>query len=231
MASYVTTAAGIVNAVYSPQGVAGAIVELIEAGRADVRRYGQDWRLSQAARVAYLGEVAAVYAGAVERLRVKAEGMLAAGPKEPAIYTPPDAAQFEAQAMRIWARVERQLSAGVTWEGVVQHATREELSVFADEWESYTRAQNPTADEATIRMLSDAFHGAAVERLQSLWTEGERAQYDRAQAWAQGAYRVRLALNYATGDFSGQFVIPTWDGGILQVATWDGWPEPAVRAM
>ena len=123
------------------------------------------------------------------------------------------------EAMRLWARVERQLSAGVSLSDVLSKVDMATVRVIADELPSWHRAQNP-ADLRTADALTEADKRTIEARRYELADTQERRRLDLAQKASKGETMTQTALNYARYEIenpTGVVTLPTWDGGGVTV--------------
>ena len=138
--------------------------------------------------------------------------------EDPAAAIAPDA------AMRIWARVERQLAAGVEFYAIVAEETDlPTLTVIAEEIKSWRRAQMP-GDLQSANFIADGDLELVNARRYELATVEQRARMDRAKASSKGEYNVNLSLGAAEHHIRhlndaepGRTILPEWNGNILRV--------------
>lgn len=135
----------------------------------------------------------------------------------------PTPAPAAADAMRIWARVERQLVAGVGLDAIVADADVTTLAVIQDEIRSWRRAQMP-GDLQSANFIADGDLELVNQRRRELATPAQRANLDKAEQSAKGEYRVNLALGAAEHHVRhlnaaepGRTVLPMWGEGELMV--------------
>jgi len=135
----------------------------------------------------------------------------------------PTPAPAAADAMRIWARVERQLVAGVELDAIVADADMTTLTVIQDEIRSWRRAQMP-GDIKSANFIADGDLALVNQRRRELATPAQRANLDKAEQSAKGEYRVNLALGAAEHHVRhlnaaepGNTIMPAWNGEIFRV--------------
>ena len=209
------------TAARSVRDVPGLIVQLINVARFELRKIYANKRLSLPAQTADAQTVQAAYDRALEAIKANVEAALEKAAGAPAWYRPADPVLWEAQAVRIWQRLERQLTAGVGVQSIVQRASREELQVMSEELAGWLRANDPTIGDTAVAVNMEAFRALAAERMLGLWNEAELVQWKDAEAQQKGAYNVRLTVAYAKGDVMQHKMIVRWDGTVVQLD-----PEP-----
>ena len=124
----------------------------------------------------------------------------------------------------LWARIERQLRAGMEIADLVEDADAPTLQVLADELKSWRRAQMPDN-----RRVADDIAAGDLERINArryeLADPAQRRNIDLARNAAKGAYRVGVAFGAAESvisfkdDYVGtpnearQVTLPDWPEG------------------
>jgi hypothetical protein len=221
--SYEADAMSLVGdtAARSVRDVPTLIVQLINVARFELRKIYGNKRLSLPAQTADAQAVQAIYERAVDAIKANVEAALEKAAGAPAWYRPADPVLWEAQALRIWQRIERQLTAGVGVQSIVQRASREELQVMSEELEAWLRSNDPSINDTAVAVNMQAFRELAAARMLGLWNEFELVQWKDAEAQAKGAYNVRLTVAYAKGDVMQGKTIVRWDGTVVQLD-----PEP-----
>lgn len=127
------------------------------------------------------------------------------------------------QHLILWARVERQLTAGVRPQEVAADADEQTLSVMAQELKSWRRAQTP-ADRGLADQLAAADLEAINQRRYEIGTPAQRKDLDAAKATETGAYRVDVCFaqaenvisfldDFITGEVRRQVFLPNWGDG------------------
>jgi hypothetical protein len=118
---------------------------------------------------------------------------------------------------KLWARLERQLNAGLQTELLIAEATADELTVLTEELLSWRRVQMPHDLRA-----ADYLFQSDVERLRhrryQLADDAQRLRLDIVEVSRRGQYRVviafqqaRHALGYLKGSATDvEVVIPGW---------------------
>lgn len=127
-------------------------------------------------------------------------------------------------AMRIWRRVERQLSAGIELGDILEDTTdAATLAVIQDEIRSWRRASMP-GDLRSANFIADADVEAVNARRFALATPAQRAKLEQARAAAKGEYNTNLSLGAAEHHVKhlnaadpGNTILPMWGEGELRV--------------
>lgn len=123
------------------------------------------------------------------------------------------------EAMRLWARAERQLSAGVPLADVLSTADMATVRVIADELPSWHRAKNP-ADLRGADALTEADLRTIAARRYELADPQEQRRLDLVAKASKGATFTEAALSYARYEIenpTGAVTLPTWDGDSVTV--------------
>lgn len=127
--------------------------------------------------------------------------------------------------MKLWARLERQLNAGVRVEALIDEADAATLTVLSEELHSWRRVKMPD----DLRGADFQFQGDGERirvRRRAIATPEERARLDIVDAAAKGEYRLvisfqqaRHALDFLTGFdvIDVEAVVPNWGDGEIFV--------------
>lgn len=127
-------------------------------------------------------------------------------------------------AMRIWARVQRQLDGGVELSNIIDDETDlATLKVIGEEVKSYRRSKM-AGDLRSADYIAAADVEAVNLRRYELATPAQRVNLDMAKESAKGEYNTNLSLGAAEHHVQhlnaaepGNTIMPAWNGAILRV--------------
>lgn len=127
------------------------------------------------------------------------------------------------EALRIWARVERQLVGGVSVSAVIGDADAATLRVIGEEIKSWRRAQMPDNVQGADYQAQGDMELITLRRYE-LATPEQRTRLDQAKAASQGEYRVNMSLGAAEHHIKfladaepGNTILPEWGPTELRV--------------
>lgn len=198
----------------TPQSVSDRLADVLTAWAAAVRRCRSDSLSSSAAQAAAEKAVTADAWQAIADLEQLYGVALETYKRTIADDLPTLDAGLHA---KLWARLERQLDAGVQVELIIDEATADELTVLSEELKSWRRVQMP--DDARA---ANYLHQGDVELLRhrryALATPAQRQRLDIVEGVKKGEYRTvisfqqaRHALGYLKGSATDvEVVLPGW---------------------